>query len=78
MEGRNPTKMKQIMTILYPVLSHVCFLSGIIFFGPVICLRVYCVFGGQLERAKAAKEKRIILVNMNLLVNHFNEIGLDS
>ena len=30
---------------------------------------------GQLERIKAGKEKGI-LVNMNLLVNHLNEIGL--
>lgn len=32
---------------------------------------------GQLERMKAGNEKGI-LVNMNLLVNHLNEIGLDS
>lgn len=47
-------------------------------FSLAVCLGWGQREGRQLARTEAAKEKRGILVNTNLLMNHLNEIGLHS
>lgn len=77
LEGKSPIKMKQIRTVLSQ--SNHTFVSCAVLwniFCPIVCHGVYKCVWGQLEMTKAGKQKGI-LVNMNLLVNHLNEIGLD-